>query len=91
MNPAGGDSSEAMWSRPFEGSLSVSPSRRARLNQDFFCAKRNYSGLRGSAYFKLTVDLGFTAALLVQLWGFDGFVNHRLWAVEPLALLLGIR
>jgi hypothetical protein len=32
---------------------------------------------RGSADFKLAGDLGFTAALLVKLLGFDGFVNHR--------------
>jgi hypothetical protein len=31
---------------------------------------------RGSADFKLPRDFGFAVALLVQLSGFDGFVNY---------------
>jgi hypothetical protein len=40
---------------------------------------------RGSADFKFAGDLGFTAALLVQLSSFDGFVNYRWWAAEAFA------
>jgi hypothetical protein len=41
----------------------------------------------GSADFKHAGDLGFTAALLVQLSSFDGFVNYRWRAAEAFALL----
>ena len=46
---------------------------------------------RGSAYFKPAGDLGFAAALLVQLSGFGGFVNHRWWTAEPFAPLACLR
>jgi hypothetical protein len=45
---------------------------------------------RGSTYFKLAGDFGFAAALLVQLSGFDGFVNHRWRTTEAFALLPGM-
>jgi len=45
---------------------------------------------RSSAYIKLAGDVRFAAALLVQLAGFDGFVNHRRRAAEAFALLPGM-
>ncbi len=59
------------------------------------CVSPSESGFRlgqeaaggGSAYFKLAGDLRFADSLLVQLSGFDGFVNHRWRAAEPFALL----
>jgi hypothetical protein len=42
---------------------------------------------RGSTDFEPAGDLGFTAALLVQLSRFDGFVNNRWRAAESFALL----
>ncbi len=45
---------------------------------------------RGSANLKPACDVGFAAALPVQLSSFDGFVNHRWWPAEAFASLPGM-
>ena len=62
------------------------------------CVRRAESGFllgeeaadRGSTDFEFACDLGFTAALLVQLSSLDCFVNYRWWATEAFALLPGV-